>query len=795
MIPNPAAALAAVSLAAFLLLVPGELLAAARKPVRARGGPGGKGRGGSGPGDGGPADLPDAPAWSLAGGEEIVDFHRAHSEAPPAGDRETPELRAINWDSLRSVARAVAGPDDPRVWAAAARAAAALAKDRDRLGAAAALAAGALEGLERLAGTPADEAAGPAGDAAGPAGYASQALLRETLYARNLVAALGARLERAGQPVPPPAYCLEPLVHPGPDVPPVPCPRSGELRLELAAAELERGPGSREALVVSSRLGEALAGEAEPAGMPGIAGGTGDSPAREARDLLRSASGGLDALLGREHPDALDARERLARFLAGGTGRGLPPDPLPCELPPEEELREALAIYLETAAVRAAAAARAAGPGDSSGAPAKARRSKYAPAGPAPRGGRGASGASGAASRGRPGVPPAAPSAETVRLLARHGDEAAFGAAAGAAGCAAALGLLGMQEAFGPAFTMSDLEESISDVDNFEAAEAFRELWTAAASRLGKLSPASLRLASAFSEVRLSDMERVARLMHGRPGHEGIKEQSGPLALMAHDRAESMRKALGAGAPETTRAKAVMARTFLLHGLPDNAAGVYAGLLDELEGCAPGNASPVRKIAPDRGGRDRLALRAAMAWCLCGGRYPASVTALLAPVLEALEELPPGGGWPWPPELAGRALTAAGETAYAIGDHARAEGLMRRALDALDPRPADPAYLATALDRLTQILAGRGDVAALREAAGLQTRAAELRTSLDGPGSPASLAMLGNAASLLEGAGDTEEALALHRKVLSGSARLKVYDERIAGRSRKAIERLGGQAR
>jgi hypothetical protein len=360
-----------------------------------------------------------------------------------------------------------------------------------------------------------------------------------------------------------------------------------------------------------------------------------------------------------------------------------------------------------------------------------------------------------------------------------------------------------MSEAFGPSFTMSDAEKflccNVEFESEFEAMEACRELRKAAESRLGPLSPAALGLASAFTEARLSDLERMARQSHGTPARGRLGELSGPLALLARETAVRLRKALGAGAPETARATALLARTLVLHGIPVNAAGVWATLLDELEDRAPGNAPSARKISPDRRGRDRLALRVAMAGCLRGGSYPASVTSLLAPVLEALGELPPWGcgggpGWPWPPELAGRALLVAGETAFLLGDRSRAEELLRRSLDVLDPGLAAPAFLGTALDRLTEILIDRGDPAGLREAAGLQERASELRKAVDGPGSLTSLMTLDNAAHILERAGDAAGAAALHRKLLPRKVRLLGASHAETLRSQEAARRLGPQS-
>jgi hypothetical protein len=807
MIPNPAFALAALSLTAFLLLMPCELRAAAKRPGRRPGGHRGKGNargaswgkggnrgtGGGASGAGGPDAFPPAPPWSLPLGGESLELVLQHAVSPPPGDGETPEDQARNWDALRMSARALRGPGDPRCWAALSRSALALARDRHRLSDAAALAAGALEGLAGPGAADPDgetEDGNASGGAAAAGSREAQALLRETRFARKVLSACRARLGRAGLPVPPPAYCVGPVFHPAPDRP-APARLPGELRQELAAAELAEGAGSREALVTRSRLGEALAAEAALAGMPYAAGASGGSLSAEARSLLRSASGGLDELLGGGHPDALDARERLARFLAGGSGPGLPAEPLPGEIPPEEDLREALAIYLETAAVRAAAAARAAGARADKAKPLRRQAGKGAsPAGTPEPGAR----------RGDE-APSAAPSPETLELLARHGDEAAFAAAAGAAGCALALGEMGMSEALGRSRTYSSLRELSVPGMKSETTDAYQKLWKAAEDRLGPRSPATLRLMTVFAELRLADSYWLFKQAYGTPGQGRTKTLFASAAELAGGTAFVLREDLGAYAPETARANALLARATLQQDMAFTAKVFFSLALDALEGSGPGaeGAPGLAKITPDRPGRDRLALRVAMAGCLRGGRNPESVTALLAPFFDALGELPAGDGgataWPWPPELAGRALLIAGETAFYLGEAARAEELLRMSLDALDPGLVDPIFLGTAFDRLSVILADRGDPASLREAAGLQERAAELRETLDGPGSLMSLMMLGNAAGYLELAGDSAGAVALHRKVLSGAACREDPDSMAAERSRRAIRRLGRQAR
>ncbi|MDR1082083.1 MAG: hypothetical protein LBQ79_14270, partial [Deltaproteobacteria bacterium] len=143
----------------------------------------------------------------------------------------------------------------------------------------------------------------------------------ETGYARMTLEAAGEALLKLpgrdpSEPLPEPCASLGEAVWPVPagGVPstgpwerdPAVSPES--LRAELAAAEGLLGPGSKEALVTRSRLGALLAGRARP----------GDAEADgEAKALLKEASEGLDALLGREDGDAKDAMERYAMFLAG----------------------------------------------------------------------------------------------------------------------------------------------------------------------------------------------------------------------------------------------------------------------------------------------------------------------------------------------------------------------------------------------------------------------------------------------------------------------------------------------
>ncbi|MDR1035877.1 MAG: hypothetical protein LBT40_04730 [Deltaproteobacteria bacterium] len=328
-----------------------------------------------------PPEFPEAPAWSFPPDGKLLGQFRSVAESMGLSGDVDPSGAAAGWEILRGLYRASRGPDDPRLGACMSRAALAISRRPDCLEDAAALAAGACEALCRepeaeAGGGEGDADVGPApgcgsladgdGDAAGD--DAGRALLREKEFALKVLAASrGALARQPGRnpdiPFPAPVRQLrrvrdrgvvpQPATGPGPD----------ELRSDLAAAERD-GAGSRETLVIRSRLGEALAdaeararasvttliggnflqsvdsggsGRSAASGDSGGSGNLRDSGAapracppgaagkEPAEALLRSASVGLDSLLGRAHPDSMDARERLARCLSGGSGPGLPP--------------------------------------------------------------------------------------------------------------------------------------------------------------------------------------------------------------------------------------------------------------------------------------------------------------------------------------------------------------------------------------------------------------------------------------------------------------------------------------
>jgi hypothetical protein len=446
------------------------------------------------------------------------------------------------------------------------------------------------------------------------------------------------------------------------------------------------------------------------------------------------------------HPDSLDARERLARHLAGASGPGIPPAPFPCELPPKSDLGEALGIFLATASARA---------------------------GDVPDGQRTVPPGSWRAQtpfRGPRALRLSARDGRFLDLLESSGDERAFAAAASAAECELLLAPEGPGE--------------------------HRVLFLAvtnAAAALVEGRPAFLRLC----------MTQAGRLL--------ALGEAKPASKMAMSAARMMRETPDCPPAQAAGALFAASRICMEDGKLLPAAVALVNALSLLEPPDPGGVNP-GGLTLDRAGRDRLAARLSLAEC--AGLWsddPAATTGLLAPFLSALPDLPPGregpGAWPWPPELAGMALAAAAEAASrlrysGLGDSGAAAAFDRRALDTLDPDPADPSILLAALERLPGVLAdtspGKPDAALSREIAGLHGRAAELMFSHEGPDSLPALERLFDSAACLAEAGETENALALFRKVLEGRSRLlgPHASETRACRSRaRDLERLLGQDR
>jgi hypothetical protein len=729
-----------------------------------------KGRDGGGTrkaGEDGPAlpEFPEVPAWGFTGAGKTLDLLVSGAEKLSRGKGAGSADAAAPWESVRNLAAATLGPDDPRVWAAASRTALAMSSDRRNLEAAAALAAGAAEGMSRAAGVAGSSAAETAGR--GIAGCGGPPDLEESRFSLSVLAyvraALAAVPERdPGRPFPAPACRMEQALHPVPEAPAPDPPGPASLRLELAEAERSSGAGSREARVARSRLGGAVADEEAWSGIPGSASAPGEAPAGE---LLRSASGGLDRLLGRNNPDSLDARGRLARFLAGGSGPGLPPDPFPCEIPPEKDLREAARMFLEISEVRAEAAAAAqggprdgdaAGPGDrdagKEGGPGdeleklvSALREKMASI--APRQQR-----------------------RLIGLLDRFPDERALGAAAAAAEC----------------------ERLIWGTGHGEHETVFISAVDSARRALDGFHPVSQKFASYLAEHMAAQ---------GRP--EAAGEKTAEISLIP-------KQELGASSREAamplfrgSQFMRLAGAKFLPRSL-DLCAEALASLEETVSrrGSPEAGGPPPRGLPRDRLGRDILAARLLLAQVLAEWRddHGAALDAL-GPFLDALRHLPPAregpGRWPWPPELAGMALVAAGRAAYFTRDFPRAEGLVRRALDTLDPDPPDRSWLKAALATLVRVLENRapGDRDVCRELAALLGRGGETVARDEGPDSLTALSFVSESARWHEKAGDPETALGLHRKVLDARSRLLGPFAKPSRESRAEVRRLERQAR
>ncbi|MDR1081114.1 MAG: hypothetical protein LBQ79_09210 [Deltaproteobacteria bacterium] len=236
------------------------------------------------------------------------------------------------WDAMRSAARLVLGPRDLRVWAALARSAASLLSfagatgGRDSelkeraLRSAASMAAGAVAGLaDALEPLPSDI---PPGNPPRPADDSwdwEKARDAEAAFAEKVLGRI-LDLFRDGD-VAEPARSLGEAMYPGtlPEAGEDPFPSSVELRARLAEAEGPGGPGpgSREALTLRSVLGYEIADS------------EGWEDSDEALSLLEEAAAGLEGLFGAGDPDALAAKERLARrlFRMFGPARILPSKP------------------------------------------------------------------------------------------------------------------------------------------------------------------------------------------------------------------------------------------------------------------------------------------------------------------------------------------------------------------------------------------------------------------------------------------------------------------------------------
>jgi tetratricopeptide (TPR) repeat protein len=288
-------------------------------------------------------------------------------------------VAAEAWDCLRALGLLLLGPGDPRVWAALARSARALACHQpetfrpgsqlhelmlDYFSRAVILAAGAAEALRdpALRLPPASEPGPrPSGGHAGTgdAGGASGETCGTSPDREDVVTpaeAAGPEWDRAGElasaeetlgrlrvkappadgPLSATARSFYGAMFPGssPEAGKGCLPSTGDLRARLDAAEGPGGPGpgSREALVLRSLLGAEIWD-------------TGDwSRAGEALELLKEASRGLDLLAGKRDPDSLDARERRARRLGGLYGHAAVIPRIP-KVPPASHVRKAEKLF------------------------------------------------------------------------------------------------------------------------------------------------------------------------------------------------------------------------------------------------------------------------------------------------------------------------------------------------------------------------------------------------------------------------------------------------------------------
>ncbi|MDR1164905.1 MAG: hypothetical protein LBO66_03365 [Deltaproteobacteria bacterium] len=274
----------------------------------------------------------DWPKWDYPPAENLVEktFRWAEGHAKNS----SPHGAAHGWDGARAVTLLFLGPEDPRAWAALSRSARSLSDhalslpdseggEREfRLRAAASVAMGALAGF--------DEVERAAAKGAGDGPPAPPVAAGERDFALKTLERINASVpsERRAAFAPRAARSLAEALYPD-DAPflgragqkPLGAlfPSEAELRDALGRAGWRGwrvgrvggpGPGSREALSLMSRLGLELWD-------------SGDSAfAWEATELLREASAGLDRLLGPGDPEALAAKERLARRHAGLYGYG-----------------------------------------------------------------------------------------------------------------------------------------------------------------------------------------------------------------------------------------------------------------------------------------------------------------------------------------------------------------------------------------------------------------------------------------------------------------------------------------
>jgi hypothetical protein len=313
---------------------------------------------------------------------------------------EDPLAAAHAWDGMRAFALRLLGPDDPRVWACLARSARSLSDFLDRqtewpqkwmeprLLGATSMAAGAVESLRsasaakpvssvvlETSGPGCDKPAGegpdkPAGEGPDkPAGEApdksagegpdkpdrkgqntdrqKKAIEADIAFAEATLKECLSRCRALSFGTPPaPVRTLGAALYPGkqPQAGSDPFPSSRVLRERMEEADArvvatDEDPAgfdsvSREALVLRSRLGYELADS------------VGWEASEESLSLLTGASAGLQVLAGARDPDALAAKERLARrlFRMSGHGRILPEHFETCSL---DDMNLSLKLFRE----------------------------------------------------------------------------------------------------------------------------------------------------------------------------------------------------------------------------------------------------------------------------------------------------------------------------------------------------------------------------------------------------------------------------------------------------------------
>ncbi|MDR1312945.1 MAG: tetratricopeptide repeat protein [Deltaproteobacteria bacterium] len=831
-----AAVFSLAALAAFPFLRARGLLAAAKRP-------GGKGKGpskaaveprGRKPRLEAKAASPPAsrnvplgwPAWGFAPMGAMMENGRRESERFVRQGGSAAETGSRYFDGLRAILKAVYGPGDPRVWGALSRAARGLLGRGEYASAVCACAEAAVEGLERAESTsgPVPGEAEPEKDCGAGGGPGAGAepekdcgaeggpgsgvfrpcgagrgkgyrapprwtLRGEAEFARSTLDAAREELVSGGLagpdgPFPAPAASASAVVaaikaagreaEGGAAAEAAPEKGAGVLREELAGTARDFGPGSAEELAARSLLGAALADSLDPVS------------AGEARELLRGASEGLDALLGGGDERSLEAKERYARFLKGDSGPFRAVSFLGSEDPPEEDLNEALALYLEVMAGRAGSRAvgpdralrDAEGPGPASGDAEGPGPASGEAEGPGPAAGEadspdlatGNARASGeqAARRFAEFSPDAALEALRAEASAVRKTPAGRGAAGPASqkdGAGRTGGLRFGRGSLSAAAAAGEIQLSLGLYK--KAGELLGLSFRIAEATLGGQDPVAIRLMAALADL---------------PGPAFVSDALGIAEFRA-------RTSMGLRDPRTIRLTSRLAElrlrqkmTFVSIAFMAEAAEV----LEELD--AEGADGGLRRW-------EALALRTRMAEAFyVSGDIEAGRLALEGRVPLT------GGRHPYVSVrawfgLSFKALQTFANIVLESGDPGAAASFYRQALDVLNeysggsPQDRDLPVLASCFWALGQaLLLGGGDPA---EAEGLFARAAEIYGRLNGRNSRMHLNALSGRADALEAQGDSQAALELHLEVLEarkGALGIFHPDTEV---SRKRVERLG----